>query len=271
MHDRPQAPRGPRRPGHRGRGARRARSPPSTSRTGVAPPRPPGWDVATSVAHLAWTDEVAVLAATDKAGWDAVVLEAIADPTGSSTPRRSPAARLPPPSSSRRWRAGRSRLAEVLAAHPAGEKLPWFGPPMSPTSMATARLHGDLGARARRRRRARRHRRAARPGAARGAHRGADPRLLLRQQRPRRARRATSGSSSPRPAARPGRTGRRTPTSASPARPGTSRCSSPSAGTAADLDLVADGADADRWLDIAQAFAGPSGDGRDPRRRRGLR
>ena len=40
----------------------------------------PGWDVATQVAHLAWTDEVAVLAATDKAAWDAVVLQALENP-----------------------------------------------------------------------------------------------------------------------------------------------------------------------------------------------
>jgi uncharacterized protein (TIGR03084 family) len=33
-----------------------------------------------------------------------------------------------------------------------------------------------------------------------------------------------------------------------------------------DLELVATGADADRWLDIAQAFAGPSGAGREPTR-----
>jgi hypothetical protein len=33
----------------------------------------PGWDVATQVAHLAWTDVVALKAATDKEGWDAVV------------------------------------------------------------------------------------------------------------------------------------------------------------------------------------------------------
>jgi uncharacterized protein (TIGR03084 family) len=31
-----------------------------------------------------------------------------------------------------------------------------------------------------------------------------------------------------------------------------------------DLALVAEGADADHWLDIAQAFAGPSGEGRKP-------
>ena len=42
----------------------------------------PGWDVATQVAHLAWTDEVAVKAATDKEAWDEVVLGAIADPPG---------------------------------------------------------------------------------------------------------------------------------------------------------------------------------------------
>jgi uncharacterized protein (TIGR03084 family) len=30
-----------------------------------------------------------------------------------------------------------------------------------------------------------------------------------------------------------------------------------------DLGLVATGPDADRWLDIAQAFAGPSGPGRE--------
>jgi hypothetical protein len=31
-----------------------------------------------------------------------------------------------------------------------------------------------------------------------------------------------------------------------------------------DPDLVATGPDADRWLDIAQAFAGPPGNGREP-------
>ena len=31
-----------------------------------------------------------------------------------------------------------------------------------------------------------------------------------------------------------------------------------------DTDLVATGAEADAWLDIAQAFAGPSGQGREP-------
>ena len=41
-----------------------------------------GWDVATQVAHLLWTDETATAAATDKEAWDAVVVQAIEDPTG---------------------------------------------------------------------------------------------------------------------------------------------------------------------------------------------
>lgn len=98
-----------------------------------------GWDVATSVAHLAWTDEVAVLAATDKAAWDAVVLEAIADPDGFVDAQALSGGAVPPQQLLERWRAARTRLVEVLTSHPAGEKLPWFGPPMSPTSMATAR------------------------------------------------------------------------------------------------------------------------------------
>jgi hypothetical protein len=32
-----------------------------------------------------------------------------------------------------------------------------------------------------------------------------------------------------------------------------------------DTDLVAVGEDAERWLGIAQAFAGPPGEGRTPR------
>ena len=48
----------------------------------------PGWTVATQVAHLLWTDEVAVLAAQAhetteaKQAWDEVVLAAINNPLG---------------------------------------------------------------------------------------------------------------------------------------------------------------------------------------------
>ncbi len=38
------------------------------------------------------------------------------------------------------WRATRHRLHDALLTVPDGRKLPWFGPPMSAASMATARL-----------------------------------------------------------------------------------------------------------------------------------
>jgi uncharacterized protein (TIGR03084 family) len=98
-----------------------------------------GWDVATSVAHLAWTDEVALLAATDKAGWDAVVLEALEDPEGLIDRTALAGGAVPPPELLARWRSARARLAAALAERDPARRLPWFGPPMSPTSMATAR------------------------------------------------------------------------------------------------------------------------------------
>lgn len=105
-----------------------------------------GWDVATSVAHLLWTDEVAVLAAhslrgaDDKAAWDQVVLAAIADPAGFVDAGAIELAAHPRAEILTRWVAGRAALRQALLEVPAGSKLPWFGPPMSPASMATARF-----------------------------------------------------------------------------------------------------------------------------------
>ena len=104
-----------------------------------APTPAAGWDVATQVAHLAWTDEAALAAATDKAAWDALVLAAMADPEGFVDESALTAGRVAPADLLARWRGARTTLAAALRAHPAGEKMPWFGPPMSATSMATAR------------------------------------------------------------------------------------------------------------------------------------
>ncbi len=100
----------------------------------------PGWDVATQIAHLAWTDEVATKAATDKEAWDAVVLQAIADPTGFVDAQALAGAGVTPGELLTRWRTARPALIAALTTYPNGTKMPWFGPPMSPTSMATARL-----------------------------------------------------------------------------------------------------------------------------------
>jgi uncharacterized protein (TIGR03084 family) len=99
-----------------------------------------GWTVAHQIAHLAWTDEQALLAATDPAGFSAAVTEAVPRLPTLVDDAAAAGATERPEHLLDRWRAGRAELAGRLAALPDGAKLPWFGPPMSAASMATARL-----------------------------------------------------------------------------------------------------------------------------------
>ena len=221
-----------------------------------------GWDVATQVAHLAWTDEAAVAAATDKERWDALVLEAIADPEGAMDTAALAGGAVPPDELLARWRASRVAVAAALRERPEGEKIPWYGPPMSATSMATARfmetwahsldVHEGLGAEVEV---SDRIRHVAHLGvrtrrfsyAARGLEAPADePRVELA---------APSGEVwawGPEDA---------TQTVTGPAydfcRLVTQRIHRE------DTALVATGDDAEQWLAIAQAFAGPPGEGRE--------
>lgn len=99
-----------------------------------------GWDVATSVAHLLWTDRAALAAASDAPAWDALVLQALESPAGFVDDSAHELARLPAPTLLADWDAARAALATALQAVPDGQRMPWFGPPMSAASMATARL-----------------------------------------------------------------------------------------------------------------------------------
>ncbi len=97
-----------------------------------------GWTVAHQIAHLHWTDTVATLAATDPA----VFIErmsAVEDPF-TMVDRAAADNIAPPPELLRRWRDGREALAEALSTRPKDEKLPWFGTAMSPLSSATGRM-----------------------------------------------------------------------------------------------------------------------------------
>jgi uncharacterized protein (TIGR03084 family) len=107
---------------------------------------PEGWTVTHQIAHLAWTDRASLTAIAGGEPFDAVLNLALQDPLGfvdAETERW--AAELAPPEQLARWQHGRSALAEALRAVPDGTKLPWFGPPMSPTSMATARFMETWG------------------------------------------------------------------------------------------------------------------------------
>jgi uncharacterized protein (TIGR03084 family) len=223
-----------------------------------------GWDVATSVAHLLWTDEVAVLAATDKQGWDAVVLQAMEDPEGFVDRAALEVARLAPTALLARWGKARTALADALRGFPTGKKMPWFGPPMSPASMATARfmetwahaldVYAALGTEPPRTDRVRHvaHLGVRTRDFAFSVHRLDPPVDPFRVEL-----KAPSGE-----------TWSWGPEDAAQSVTGsaydfcllvTQRVHRD------DTDLVAEGADAERWLGIAQAFAGPPGPGRDPR------
>ncbi|UDY23492.1 TIGR03084 family metal-binding protein [Nocardioides sp. Kera G14] len=101
-----------------------------------------GWDIATTIVHLAWTDEASLLATRAAAGdteeWDELVLEAIQDPEGFVDAEARAGATATAAQILERWDAARTALPPALLA--ATGKLPWFGPAMSPASMATARL-----------------------------------------------------------------------------------------------------------------------------------
>jgi uncharacterized protein (TIGR03084 family) len=224
----------------------------------------PGWTVATQVAHLAWTDEVAVAAATDKTAWDAVVTEAIQDPEGFVDAEALRGAEASPADLLTRWRAARPALAQALREVPTGEKLPWFGPPMSPTSMATARfmetwahsldVHEALGVEPERTDRIRHV-----------AHLGVRTRNFAY---------SVHGLDAPAEEFRI----ELTAPSGDLWTYGPEDSAQTIQGSAwdfcllvtqrvhrRDTDLVAQGRDANEWLSIAQAFAGPPGPGREPR------
>ena len=99
-----------------------------------------GWDIAHQIAHLLWTDEVAVLAATDREMWDVVVVQALGDPDGYVDAAADEVARLAPEALLARWGSAREALGHALRDFPEGQKIAWFGPPMAPASMATARF-----------------------------------------------------------------------------------------------------------------------------------
>lgn len=106
---------------------------------GTATPAP-GWTIAHQVAHLAWTDEVALLSATAPEDFARELEVAAVDAAGHADRRAREGAGAPPSQVLDRWRQGRERLGAALRAVPEGTRLPWFGPPMSARSMATARL-----------------------------------------------------------------------------------------------------------------------------------
>ncbi|CAN5662842.1 TIGR03084 family metal-binding protein [soil metagenome] len=106
----------------------------------TGPTPAPGWTVAHQIAHLAWTDQIALLAATDPDAFATAIQAALSSIDSYVDEAAAAGARLAPDVLLDNWRRGRSALLTALRKTPPGAKLPWFGPPMGAASMATARL-----------------------------------------------------------------------------------------------------------------------------------
>jgi uncharacterized protein (TIGR03084 family) len=100
----------------------------------------PGWTIAHQVGHLLWTDQVALMSINDETGFRALVAGA-QDRIGTFVDEAADElAVLPPAQLLAAWRETRAQLHASLRTVPEGRKLLWFGPPMGAASMATARL-----------------------------------------------------------------------------------------------------------------------------------
>ena len=98
------------------------------------------WDVRDAVAHLAGSDEEALKAATRPDEFVAGLTEVAKDIEGFLTGQLTARRGLTRVQLLRDWQAGFDAMVEAFATVPAGTKVPWYGPPMSPASFATARL-----------------------------------------------------------------------------------------------------------------------------------
>lgn len=227
----------------------------------------PGWSIAHQIAHLAWTDEAALLAARDPAAFAESLEEAARNPEGHVDEGAEHGAQQPPMELLARWRASRGALERCLRDLPPGARISWYGPPMSAASMATARLmetwaHGlDVAE-------ALELRREPTPRLRHIAHLGVRTRdyAYLLRDLPTPTGQIRVDLTSP-----DGEVWSWGPEEAA------QRLSGPALDFCLlvtrrrhrdDLALRAVGPDAEQWLGIAQAFAGPPGPGREPESRR---
>jgi uncharacterized protein (TIGR03084 family) len=223
----------------------------------------PGWTIADQIGHLASSDRLATLAATDaeafavrqaalREDFDAAVEAGAAEFTDG-----------PPGQLLSRWRDARSELLEVLAAVPAGRRVPWIVEPVSPATLATTRLMELFG-----------HGQDVRDAL--GTERLATDRIVHVARLGIRTRDFAFRSRGLTPPRGEFRVELSSPTG----QVWTWGPDDAAEGVSGplldfcllvtqrrhrdDLRLVARGAEADRWLNFAQAYAGPPGPGRAP-------
>jgi uncharacterized protein (TIGR03084 family) len=100
----------------------------------------PGWSITDQVSHLARADEVAVLSATDRAGFDALTAREN-ESSESRTERWAREYRDRSPAELKDWFAlARAELGATFRVHDPSRRVPWYGPDMSAAAALTARI-----------------------------------------------------------------------------------------------------------------------------------
>jgi uncharacterized protein (TIGR03084 family) len=98
------------------------------------------WDVRDTVSHLLVGDAKGLLAAADPDAFNAELPEVLKDPQAFIDSWLQAGQGLGKDELISRWHDGFDQMVKAFAELPPGTKVPWYGPPMSPASFATARL-----------------------------------------------------------------------------------------------------------------------------------
>ena len=99
-----------------------------------------GWDVKEQIRHLAYYENNAKLAASNPESFKQWFEEMLKDQNTMMREAETTGKELTGAETLKWWREERTALRELLIKMDRKERLPWYGPPMSAPSFATARL-----------------------------------------------------------------------------------------------------------------------------------
>lgn len=105
----------------------------------------PGWTIAHQVGHLESADRLATLAVTDPAAFDVRRQAATGDFDAATDALASQGAAVPAAQLLASWRASRAEVIGALGSVPDGERVPWMVMSMSPAALASTRLMELVG------------------------------------------------------------------------------------------------------------------------------
>ena len=105
-----------------------------------APTPAEGWTVRDQISHLAFFDEIALLAVSDRDAFAAGMERAAQDVDEFMNAPLRAGRSISPKEVLDWWRAARTDMLKAFWSTRSDERIPWFGPPMSLASFITARL-----------------------------------------------------------------------------------------------------------------------------------